>query len=235
MSFDYFDKVYCIHLPNPERREKIEREFKHVGITDVQYIHADRPDAGFTMSNMRRNPRGEFGCSLSHIRAACLAISDGAKRPLFIEDDVVFHAGAVERMRSVRRDLDLLPYWDILYMGGHPRGPCHSVTDNLVAIDRFSFAEAYAMNGTTVEVWVDFWLTRVGKKNAMVDIILGEFASSVFGYCVYPLMTHQPPGFSQITGQHDSKDNCITSGWKNNLCTTDRPCKECRDWLIKSA
>ena len=235
MSFDYFDKVYCIHLPNPERREKIEREFKKVGITDVQYVYAEPPDMGFTMSNMRRNPRGEFGCSLSHIRAAMLAISDGAKRPLFLEDDIVFAGNAAERIQHVVQDLKQLSYWDVLYLGGHPRSPCHKVTNNLVEIGTFSFAEAYAMNGDTVDVWVDCWLNRVGQKNAMVDIILGEFASTVFGYCVYPLLTHQPPGFSQITGQQDNKDNCLEKGWRTNLCGEDHLCEACAASAIKSA
>ena len=82
MSFDYFDKVYCIHLPNPERRKEIEWQFKRVGIKDVQYIYARPPHGGFHMNNMRRGSRGEFGCNLSHIKAAMHAVADRAKRPL---------------------------------------------------------------------------------------------------------------------------------------------------------
>ena len=226
MSFDYFDKVYCIHLPNPERRAAIEKQFKRVGIKDVTYVHARPPAPGFTMSNMRRAPLGEFGCSLSHIKAAIHALADGARCPLFLEDDVIFSHDAVERMQSITVDLDLFPYWDILYLGGHPRGPCRQVTDRLVEISTFSFAESYAFRGNALPRWIDFWFDRVGQPKAMVDIILGEFAAENNGFAVYPTLTHQPDGISQITWQHDSKQRCLDKGWSK---------LQCADFAIKSA
>ena len=216
MSFDFFDKVYCIHLPNDKRREAIEKEFQRVGIHDVTFVHAQQPYEGFRMSNMRRGVRGEFGCSLSHIKAAMIAIDDGAYRPLFLEDDVIFKAP--ERMRAIEKDLDLFPYWEVLYLGGHPREPCHWVTDNLVEVKTFSFAESYALRGDRMTQWVQFWLDRVGQPNAMVDLILGEFAALHYSYCVYPLMTYQPPGISQISNKPDNKDSCLEKGWTTNLC-----------------
>jgi hypothetical protein len=224
MSFDYFDRVYCIHLPNPERRKAIERQFESVGIRNVQYIHAEPPEPPFTMSNMRRAPLGEFGCSLSHIKAAVHAISVKAKRALFLEDDVIFSHDAVERMKAISNELP--SRWNILYLGGHPRGPCHMISDNLAEISTFSFAEAYAMPLWSLYEWVDFWLDRVGQPKAMVDIILGEFAAENNGFAAYPTLTHQPDGISQITWKHDSKKHCLNKGWTNALCA---------DSYIKSA
>lgn len=216
MSFDFFDKVYCIHLPNDKRREAIEKEFQRVGIHDVTYVHAQQPCEGFSMSNMRRGARGEFGCSLSHIKAAVQAIEDGAERPLFLEDDIAFKAP--ERMRVVAKELDLFPYWTVLYMGGHPREQCYMVTENLAQVRTFSFAESYAIRGYKLSKWIRFWLDRVGQPHAMVDLILGEFAAEHHSYCVYPLMTYQPPGISQISNQPDNKDSCLKKGWATNLC-----------------
>ena len=234
--FDYFDRVYCIHLPNKERREAIEKEFERVGIKDVQYIHATEPRQDFYMSNMRRGPRGELGCSLSHIKAVVQAIADGAERPLFFEDDVIFSKDTCERMREVAHDLDLFPYWDVLYFGGHPRGICHMVTTNLAEIGAFSFAEAYAINGKALLPWLNFWLDRVGQAHAMIDLVLGEFAALRNSYCVYPLLTHQPPGISQISDKFDDKDKCLRKGWATNLCTELNLCEQCRaDSAIKSA
>jgi hypothetical protein len=218
MSFDYFDRVYCIHLPNPERRKAIERQFEIVGIKNVQYIHAKPPAPGFHMTNMRRAPLGEFGCSLSHIKAAVHALTDGAKCPLFLEDDVIFSHDAVERMQAITVDLGLFPYWGVLYLGGHPRGPCKVVTDNLAQISTFSFAESYAIPGHSLANWLDFWLDRVGQPKAMVDIILGEFAAEQHGFAAYPTLTHQPDGISQITWKHDSKQRCLNKGWSKALC-----------------
>jgi hypothetical protein len=51
----------------------------------------------------------------------------------------------------------------------------------------------------------------------MFDIILGEFAAQGGGYALYPTMTHQPPGYSQIGLKHDDKRDLIERGWKSNL------------------
>jgi hypothetical protein len=201
---DYFDRVYCIHLPNDARREAVQKQFDSVA-------------KDFSMNNMRRGARGEFGCSLSHIAAAVEAIADRAKRPIFFEDDVTFRADTVDDMRAAISELPMI--WDVLYLGGHPRSPAQKFSEHLAKIGTFSFAEAYAVRGWVLPRWIQFWCNRVGQKNAMVDLILGEFAAENEGFCVYPLITYQPPGISQISGKHDDKSNCLNKGWQNNLST----------------
>ena len=217
MWLDYFDKVYCIHLPNDKRREAIEKQFAEVGVTGVTYIHAEPPAKDFTMNNMRRNSRMEFGCSLSHIKAAVHAIKDGAQRPIFFEDDVTFRAGTLESMSQVLKELPL--NWDVLYLGGHPRSPAQMISENLARVGTFSFAESYAIRGEVLMDWFSFWCSYTGQPNAMVDMILGKFADQHNGFCVYPLITYQPPGISQISGKHDDKSGCLNKGWQNNLST----------------
>ena len=215
--FDYFDKVYCIHLPNDERREKIERQFERVGIKDVTYIHAHEPHRGFESTNMRRNPRGEFGANLSHIKAVITAISDKVQYPLFIEDDIEFVSNAPAKLQKVLNDIPAS--WDVLYFGGHPRGEYTVITDSVAKISTFSFAEAYAIQDWALQPFVDFWLNRIGQKDAMYDFILGEFAAENESYCAFPLLTHQPPGtFSYIANKPDDKSHCTKKGWDNNLC-----------------
>jgi hypothetical protein len=214
MLLDYFDKVYCIHLPDDIRRKKIEKQFDSVGITDVQYIHARPPMPGFLMNNMRRNAAGELGCTMSHIKAAVKAIADRAIRPIFFEDDILFRSGAVKVMHRVLSELPV--DYGVLYLGGHPREQAHMVSENLAQIGTFSFAEAYSIRDPLA--WIDFWCSRIGQKNAMVDMILGEFAAEHKSFCVYPTITRQPPGHSIITGLDDNKDNCLKKGWLTNLC-----------------
>ncbi|GAG17381.1 unnamed protein product, partial [marine sediment metagenome] len=83
--------------------------------------------------------------------------------------------------------------------------------------------------------WLDYWCDNIGQKNAMVDLQLGRFAAEHRGYCVYPLMTRQPPGFSQIANKEDSKDGCLEKGWRTNLCGMDYLCDACAALSIKSA
>lgn len=221
MSFDYFDKVYCISLPGHGRREAVAKQFESVGIKDVQYVWADEPAAGLKMSNMRRNARGELGANLSHIKAVFMSIVDGARRPIFFEDDIVFVPNAVEYMCAVT--LELPQFWSVLYMGGHPRSEYTIYSDHLAKIGKWSFAESYSINGRWESmVFMQYWLNRIGQPDAMYDFILGEYAALGDSFCTMPLLTDQPPGtYSYIGGKPDDKRNCIAKGWKNNLFKAD--------------
>jgi hypothetical protein len=208
-AFDVFDRVYCIHLPNPQRRVAIEAQFERVGIKDVQYVYADRPPPQFDMANMRRCGRGEFGVNLSQIKAVVQAIADGAERPLFVEDDIVFEPAAMLA--------ELPPDWDMLYLGGHPRGKVERIQPGLVRVGKFSCAEAYALSRKSLIEFFGYWCNRISKPEAMYDFILGEFAEKHRAYCVYPLVCEQVPGVSQISGKVDDKRKIVARGWVNNL------------------
>lgn len=204
--FDLFDRVYCIHLPNAERRKAIEREFERVGIQNVEYVHAAAPPAQFKISNMRRAPAAEFGCALSHVKAITRALADCAAMPLFVEDDVVF---------ADLQHFGLPLNWRVLYLGGHPREKVTHWGANVVKVGRFSCAEAYSIREPAR--FLDFWFDRTTRPDAMFDFVLGEYASQGESFCVYPPVTHQPPNFSQIGGKVDDKRDLIRRGWDANL------------------
>jgi hypothetical protein len=218
--------VYVIHLPNPERKAKIAAELARVGFTDITYVHAQEPVQTFKMSNMRRNPRGEFGCALSHLKALIIAAQVPRQTTaLFVEDDVVFAPDfkpsmlfdvlAVTSYDSARGTG--YPNYRVAYLGGHPRGPVTKVSDTLVRIGPWSCAEAYMMNYESIIGFLQFWCDRAGQPNAMYDFILGEYAAQGESYAFYPQLTHQPVGWSQIGQKIDDKSACVERGWKANL------------------
>lgn len=177
------------------------------------FVYAQSPAPGFSMSNMRRNPAGEFGCSLSHLKALCLAMHRQWRRPLFLEDDVEFGDDS-----HLREALDSLPPdWSVVYLGGHPCEDVERVSDHLVRVGRFSFAEAYCVNGNALPDLVNYWIDRAGQHDAMFDRILGEFARDNGGYCVVPTVTSQPPGHSHVAGRYDDKKHCMESAWAAHL------------------
>lgn len=214
-AFDFFDRVYCIHLPNAERRSAIEAEFSRVGLVGAQFLHATPPKRPFAMSNMRRSPAVEFGIVLSHIKAIAHAIADGAERPLFLEDDVVFSENADSTLETALKDLP--DSWDVLYLGGHPRGPAKMVGDALVSISNFSFGEAYSIRGPSLIRFFDYWADRIGQRDAMIDFIIGEFAGANEGFCVYPLLTRQRAVASHVSGKVEDKQKLLAKGWDKNL------------------
>jgi glycosyl transferase, family 25 len=214
-AFGFFDRTYCVHLPNASRRKLIEVQFERVGIRDVQYVHASQPPSSFKISNMRREPRAEFGANLSHIKAVVTAIADGAERPLFVEDDIVFHDDA-ERMLTAAL-ADLPQDWHLLYIGGHPRAEVTRISPTLAKVGAFSFAEAYSLKRRALLEFFGMWCDRISRPDAMYDFVLGEFAAVHNAYCSYPLLCEQPPNMSQISGEIDDKRKLVARGWAKNL------------------
>jgi hypothetical protein len=90
------------------------------------------------------------------------------------------------------------------------------ISDHLVKVGRFSFAESYALNRHALSEFFDFWCDRIGQPQAMYDRILGEFAQENNAYCVYPPITEQPPGYSFITNEEDDKSALVQRGWATN-------------------
>ena len=220
LTFDYFDRVYCIHLPNPGRRKAMQAELDRLGIRNVEYVHARPPAAGFRMTNMRRAGGPEFGANLSHVKAVLRAVADGAERPLFLEDDVVFRLDAATLLATALAEL---PAWDVLYMGGHPRETVSRFSPSLVKVGRFSFAEAYAISRKALLPFLEMWTDRIAGNDAMYDFILGEFAASHESYCVYPLLCCQPTA-SCKTGPHSSQCGCGSWGYWPYLYLVHTPC-----------
>ena len=206
---DAFDRVYVVHLPNEERLLHIVEQLKKVGIREATFVHADPPPKDFTVPNMRRNPRAEFGAGLSHIRAIVQALADRAERPLFLEDDVTFR---VESSPLVEK-------WDVLYLGGHPREAARMVAPGVAKVGKFSCAEAYSIRGSLLPDLHRYWCNRVTRHDAMFDFILGEFAAAHDSYACYPVVTEQAQFKSHIRGEIDDKRALVERGWQNNLST----------------
>lgn len=213
--FSAFDSVWCIHLPSRERRIAIDLQFAKMGIVAVNYVHAAKPPAGFSVSNMRRNPAAEFGCALSHVKAWVGALASGARRPLFVEDDVTFSDSAELTLECGKCPLP--EDWAVLFLGGHPRSPVKKVGDHLVKVGTWSCAEAYSVRSTHLQPLIEYWLDRATKPNGMLDFVLGEYASRTNSFAIYPPVTQQLPGWSEIGQKHDDKRDLIKRGWANNL------------------
>jgi hypothetical protein len=188
----------------------MDAELSRMGL-QAEYVYASPPSRDFTMSNMRRNARVEFGIALSHVKAILHADGDA----LILEDDVRF---LCDRKRLDEVVSELPTSWDVCYFGGHPRGPTKRATKSLVKVSTFSFAEAYLISRKAQAAFLDFWLDRAGKPDAMIDLVLGEFAARNNGYCAYPLLTEQAAVVSHVSGKVDAKSHLLVKGWANHLC-----------------
>jgi GR25 family glycosyltransferase involved in LPS biosynthesis len=192
----------------------MDAELSRMGL-QAEYVHASPPDRSFTMSNMRRNSRVEFGIACSHVKAILTAFADGVESALILEDDVRF---LCDRKRLNEVVGELPTSWDVCYFGGHPRGPTTRATVSLVKVSTFSFAEAYLLSRKAIMPLMAYWLDRAGKPDAMIDLVLGEFAARNNGYCAYPLLTEQRQVVSHVSGKVDQKAHLLTKGWANHGC-----------------
>jgi GR25 family glycosyltransferase involved in LPS biosynthesis len=146
--FDFFDKIYCINLPeSKDRKSDMIKEFEKVGINNVGWIHAPRPPKNFKSSLYQRNAAGEFGCSLSGCKAIIHAAASGAKNVLVFDDDIKFISDAhnvLQKGLDQLKDLE----WSVLYLGGNLLTRTKRTTSNLVKVsNRFDGSYAYAING----------------------------------------------------------------------------------------
>jgi GR25 family glycosyltransferase involved in LPS biosynthesis len=225
VSFNFFDKVYCIHLPNQrERKTRLQKQFDEFGVTDVTFVSATPPPAKFKMSNMRRNSRGEMGVNLSQIKAVIQALDDGAETPLFLEDDIEFNPNTKQILASVFNELP--SEWGVLYLGGHPRGPvparqAKQHSEHLWKIQRHSFADGYCIKRPYLRSFFEYWCENITQDSAMYDFILGEFAGKVGGYAIYPTLVEQYAGHSSVTGQHDDKSTIVPRAWASHIGPTN--------------
>jgi hypothetical protein len=212
--FDFFDNIYCIHLPsNTERKDLIDGEFKTLGIGQrVQYVSADPPPKGFKMSHMNRSPQGEFGCNLSHIKAVVNAISVGSKTPLFFEDDVTFISDTLEIIADAI--IQLPENWDVLYLGGLPRGPYTTHSSALVKISNFHYAEAYCIKGDYLYEYFSLWADRISKPNSAYDWTLDAFSKTHESFCTQPPVCEQRVGPSDISNKDEDRKTKIKECWK---------------------
>lgn len=217
-SFDFFDKIYCIHLPErKDRLVKMSKEFEKINVTEkVEYMSAEKPHKELQMSNLQRGPAGELGCSLSHIKAIINGLNNGCENILIVEDDTKFLKNCNE---NLEKSLQSLPVdWGVFYLTAIPRLWPTKVSDNLMKIERVDLASAYAISKKNLMPFFNFWLDNIGKPHpsAAYDIILSNFLSDN-SYCAYPVICAQQNDQSNITGRLENVERYSKWAWDKFL------------------
>ncbi|XP_076241704.1 glycosyltransferase 25 family member isoform X2 [Calliopsis andreniformis] len=128
------DSIYMINLlRRPERRERMYRLFKELGIRAVTLDAVDGStlnqsilkDLGIEMMPQYSDPyherpmtMGEVGCFLSHYIIWNKVREDNLKRVIVLEDDVRFEPFFRQKVNYILSELDYLQLkWDLVYLG----------------------------------------------------------------------------------------------------------------------
>ena len=195
---DFFDRAYVINLDRrTDRWKKAMEELSKVGLADravrVPGVEHRTPNAG---------------CTFAHLRSLKQSLADGARCPVFFEDDARFF----DNWKPVFAEaVEVLPAdWDFFYLGYnlHPNEK-KMVPDfagsHLLRLHGCLTAHALSLSKKAVEEAI----ARIEKLERTVpetrlpppDIVY----RSLWGlkkYGVYPMIVDQTPGFSDIRGHH---------------------------------
>lgn len=209
--FDYFDKIYCINLPDSEdRKELATEEFRKVGIDDrVEFIYATPPHES-TKCTPLKFPKGEIGVSLSQIKAVVHAIDANANNVLIFEDDFTFIDSELKRIKSCIQELP--EDWDVFFLGGHPIAQMMPFSMNLLKTRMFVQANAYAINSHKFVELYDMVMDNLTIHP--YDWCTGKMAAHGKGYTASPPICVQRAGDSIIRGGYRSYTKKVPQHWR---------------------
>jgi len=106
-KWDFIDKIIYINLEDrTDRRQEIEQELKNANVPRYKILRL----------NAIRDSPGHIGCSKSHILALEMAIKNGWKNVLILEDDAMWNKfeKGYERLRQLVQEH---PDFDVITLG----------------------------------------------------------------------------------------------------------------------
>jgi collagen beta-1,O-galactosyltransferase len=112
------DVEYTTDWSGPLDGETIDEALAGYGLFSPWQIESDN------QFWRRRLKKGEIGCAVSHWLCWKRSLVLDGQSFLYLEDDVVFVDGFMEKLRSgIARLSEFDGDWDLLYLGRHPQAP----------------------------------------------------------------------------------------------------------------
>ena len=217
-AFNFFEKIYCIHDKTlKQRHDKIIKSLKDF---DVEWVFAERPPSNYKSSSYR-NPPGEFGNTLSHLKVFINALEEHKyKNILIFEDDVKIKENAEQILTKALRSLP--EDWGILYLAGNPQSPVIPVNPPLYKVNRIITCFAYAINTKYLANLMRFYLDQLAKPwpQSVGDNIINNYfvENNIPIYCIYPFIVTHLTGYSDINKrQHNFGDAYFEKYWQIRL------------------
>jgi len=187
MWYDSIEKIIYINLDEAtDRREHIENQLSNVPKEKVLRFNAIKEDWG------------AIGCTKSHIACLQLAIENGWKNVLIIEDDAIFHNKDIGEplLKSVIKNS-----YDVILLGGsfvqydpvtYRLSTAQTTTAYLVSSHYYSrllanFEEGLSLLLSTGD-YTQFTIDQFWKPLMLVDQ----------WFVIYPCLIIQKPGYSYI-------------------------------------
>jgi glycosyl transferase family 25 len=186
---NYFEKIYYLNL---ERRK--DRNNECINELNKHGIIAERFDA---IDAKKENLQPWMGCLLSNLEIIKDAKSKGFKNILILEDDVIFRDDFESKFKEY---ISQIPEnWDMLYLSGnhneHGGYGVDKISENIIKCYLTYSTHSFAINSTLYDTVIDY-LSK--NKIKPVDVLYTELQRSCNAYSIFPGITTQRMGFSDI-------------------------------------
>ena len=141
---------------------------------------------------------GAWGCLRSHVTILERAVMDDVGSVLVLEDDLVWHSDAWDRLNAF---LAAVPSdWDQLMLGGQHMGkPGEAVSPGVVRCLNCQRTHAYAIRGPALHDLLKLWY----PCRTHIDHIMGPWQRGWRVYAPDPFVFGQGPGKSDISGANN--------------------------------
>lgn len=176
-----FSHTFVINLDRrPDRWEAFRRGLPE----DWPFPQPERWSAcdwtDYAVPRWWQQPRGSWGCLLSHVGVWRQIVEEGLDSALIFEDDAIFCHDFGER---VCQFLDAVPAdWLQVYLGGqHYRqswGLPVAVNEHVLRCFDVNRLHAYAMRGCYAEEAIDYAMKRAEQTGKQVDYLMGDLCEA---------------------------------------------------------
>jgi GR25 family glycosyltransferase involved in LPS biosynthesis len=218
-GFDYFDSIYCINLPEDvERKKEISIQFDKLNILNkIKWKYAQRPSNNWSANNYNFN--GEFGVNMSQLKALIDGATNNPKNGVIIfEDDVWFLDNTNEILTACVKQLPT--DWDVLYLGGTPKEKMIKFSTNIMKVNKFISAMAYAVSAKAIAELCMYYTDRLAVPfpDACCDKILNDFIveKNHNAYACFPAIAWDVPGWSTLRQGPRNYSGLIKQAWKEH-------------------
>lgn len=207
--FDFFDRIYCINLP--ERTDKWQQcleEFTKLGIQNKIIKFNAIKFVGELPEQLRWINIRACGCTASHREIIKICNNENVKNVLVLEDDVEFHNDPIKNLSLSINELKNID-WDIFYLGMNVtdekfKEPLERITPNLLKIKSALTTHAIAYNSSAFKPILDhipegLEIINWQARNESYDgFFMRYFLSQNKAFCTNEYLATQRDSFSDI-------------------------------------
>ena len=227
-EFDFFktlfnltiDKVYCITIFNREDRQTKIME------------QSDKYNIPITFLKVKKNEDPVKGCAMSHLECIKDAKKNNYKNVLILEDDMLFDDEIIQSYFDTKEIIQIPENFNIFFLG-YNANYGYRYDKNIIKLLSAQCAHSYILSNNVYDEiltnfdkdWSEFkeWNERIGDEDKQdfsihaIDLFYAKIICHRLNnsYGLYPMISYQQPGYSDIENKEVDYMELIRNKAKN--------------------